>query len=77
MAQKIAAGMPQTLDLTQPYTIRFAALDPTSGAAVSGVVISAAQIHAANVTDIPLEQLQVGPPVSPLWIPLPLDQQGG
>lgn len=37
MAQPITAGLPRDLDLVGTYTIRFAALDPTSGTAVAGV----------------------------------------
>jgi len=71
MAQKLSAGLPENLDLTQPYTITFAALDPTSGAAVTGVVISNAQIHAANLSGSSMQQLTVGPPEQPLWLPIP------
>ena len=71
MAKKLTASMAESLDLTQPYTISFAALSPTTGAAVSGVVISAAQIHAANISGASNQQLTVGPPETPLWIPIP------
>jgi hypothetical protein len=40
MAKPLEAGMPRDLDLVGTYTIRFAALDPTSGAAVAGVKVS-------------------------------------
>ena len=61
MSQKVNASMPPNLDLTHQYTISFAALDPASGAPVSGVVISNAQIHCDNIGTLPNEQLAVGP----------------
>jgi len=61
MSQKVTASMPEGLDLTQPYTISFAALSPTTGAAVSGVVISNAQIHVADLSNSEPELLQSGP----------------
>lgn len=61
MAQKLEAGMPDGLDLDESYTIRFSALDPSTGAAVSGVVISLAQIHAAEVSGNAAPDLNAGP----------------
>lgn len=43
------------------YTIRLTALDPTSGAVVSGVNISQSAILATNLTSGPSQQLQSGP----------------
>jgi len=71
VAKKLTASMAESLDLTQPYTIRFAALNPTDGSPQSGVVISAAQIHAANISGASNQQLTVGPPTTPLWLPIP------
>lgn len=67
MAQKIATGMPDTLDLTSAWTIQFAAVDPTTGAAVSGVTFSNAAIIAAQVEGS-VEDLAV----APLWVPIPI-----
>lgn len=61
MAQKLTASMPAGLDLAEMYTIRFAALDPVTGAAVGGVTVSNVQIHCENTGDISDDQLQVGP----------------
>lgn len=61
MAQKLDGGLPQNMDLGGGYTLRFAALDPTTGAAATGVNISAAFILASNILAIPVEQLAVGP----------------
>jgi hypothetical protein len=61
MAQKLDANFPDGLDLDELYTIRFAALDPTSGNPVAGVVISGAQIHAQNIGELEATALSVGP----------------
>jgi hypothetical protein len=61
MAQKLNASMPDGLDLDELYTIRFAALDPVTGAAVAGVVISGVQIIAHNIGNAEGEALSVGP----------------
>lgn len=45
MAQAITASMPQHLDLDLACKIIFEAVDPTTGAAVSGVTISNALIR--------------------------------
>jgi hypothetical protein len=49
MAQKISAAMPDGMDLTGGWTIQWAALDPSTGDAVSGV----------NVSNILMEVVQV------------------
>lgn len=76
MAQKQSAAMPQDLDLVSAWKIQFAAVDPTTGAAVSGVNVSGAAIIAAQLEGTP-EALAV----APLWVPIPLgtlnDTQGG
>jgi hypothetical protein len=48
MAQKLAASMPDTLDLPAFWTVRFAALDPSTGATVSGVTVSGASMIVGN-----------------------------
>jgi hypothetical protein len=60
MAQKQTASMPTSLDLDASWTIQFAAVDPTSGAAVSGVNVSGAAIIADQVAGTP-EALTVAP----------------
>lgn len=70
MAQKINAGMPDGIDVDETYTIRFAALDPLSGAPVAGVTISLAQIHAASVGQAAGTQLNAGPFI---YVPGPND----
>ena len=66
MAQKYTAGFPDNLDLEELYTIRFTAVDPTTGAAVANVTVTNAQIVCANLSALPPEDLQVGP-----WLLIP------
>lgn len=49
MAEPLIQAMPPNLDIGDGYVIRFAAVDPTTGAAVSGVVVSSVSILAADV----------------------------
>lgn len=73
MAKKIGAGIPSGLDLEQGWRIQFAAVDPSSGAAVSGVTISNAAIICTQVG------LSGGTPAdlneAPLWVAIPLEDQ--
>jgi hypothetical protein len=71
MAQKLSAPMPANLDLGATWTLRFAAVDPTTGAGVSGVKISNASLLVTQVQGSP-PGLQA-PAVAPLWLPVPLD----
>jgi len=64
-AKPITASMPQDLDLEYNYTIRLVALDPVTGAEVSGVKFTAASIFAENRGTGPVADL-----ATPLWIPL-------
>lgn len=49
------------MDLDSSFTIRWAALDPNTGADVSGVVISQAAMLVTQVSPGGPEDLQVGP----------------
>ncbi len=49
MSLPVKTGLPDALDLPAGYTIRFTALDPTTGALVSGVTVSAASILADSL----------------------------
>lgn len=40
MAKSVVTGMPRDIDIGQGYTVRIAALDPATGAAVASVNIS-------------------------------------
>lgn len=61
MAQPLAAAMPPDLDLGGNYTIRLTALDPVSGAAVSGVTISSLAMLVVNVGGTDSGGLAYGP----------------
>lgn len=50
MAKKLTAPMPEGMDLDGSYTIQWAALDPTDGSDVAGVVVSAAAMLVTQVT---------------------------
>lgn len=67
MGVPIAASMPQGLDFGISYTIRIAALDPTTGDPVSGVVVSDTSIQVATAATA--EQLTDD---QPLWLPIPI-----
>lgn len=55
------AGLPPGLQLTGDYIIRLDAIDPVSGATVSGVVISDATFQVEPLGSTTLDQLQAGP----------------
>ena len=61
MAQKLIASMPDNLDLDANYTIRFTAVDPSSGAVVPSVNISNAALLVSNLTASADIALQSGP----------------
>lgn len=61
MGAPMNTGMPENLDLDQDYTLRFIALDPTTGAEVSTVVITS-----ANFTAHPLGETTLGDLVQPV-----------
>lgn len=65
MAQKLNAGMPDSLDLTESWQILFAAVDPTSGADVSGVKVSNAmlvvELVQGDATDLPVGPFMLVP----------------
>lgn len=73
MAAPVVASLPPALDLPGGYTVRFTALDPTTGAVVSGVTISAATIL-TDTAPINVDTGGGGTPLDapePLWVPLP------
>ncbi len=61
MAAPLKAGIPPDLDLTSAYVIEFAAIDPTTGAANTSVVVSAATLLVDQVSPGTASDLQVGP----------------
>lgn len=50
MAKAVKAAMPPDVDIGPGWTVEFAAIDPTTGADVAGVVVSAAMIEAKDLT---------------------------
>lgn len=54
-------GLPDGLDLDQDYTIRFIALDATTGAEVTSVVITSANFTAEPQGDTTAGDLVAGP----------------
>jgi hypothetical protein len=61
MAKPYSASMPDNLDLPGNWTIRFAALDPSTGNAVAGVSVSGASLIVTNVGDGSDAELATGP----------------
>ena len=61
MAAPMNTGLPEGLDLDQDYTIRFVALDASTGAEVSAVVITSANFTAAPQGQTTAEDLVAGP----------------
>jgi hypothetical protein len=72
---ELIAPLPR-LTLVSGMTIAFEAIDPTTGAAVGGVVVSDAAIYAdaadLNESDASTVAVTV-PDVAPLWAPLPVE----
>jgi len=60
-AQPLIAAMPPAIACTDSYIVRIAALDPTTGAAVSGVTISGMTIQAVNLGGGAPTDLESGP----------------
>jgi hypothetical protein len=59
VSQKLTAGIPESPDITGGWRVVFAALDPTTGAAVTGVTVSHAVLLVE--TDASAEELAAGP----------------
>ena len=49
MSAPLVAGLPPDLDIDGGYILRFDAVDPATGATVSGVKVSAVAIGAADL----------------------------
>lgn len=57
MAQKLKTGLPVGLEVAGKYTMRWRAVDPTSGADVSGVVVSNVSVFGTpDVGSIPAKE---------------------
>lgn len=78
MSEPIAGSMPHQLDIDDGYTLRWSAVDPTSGADVSGVVVTDASVQGALGAGsvVPAQQhltaqTQTAPPATPAGQPPP------
>jgi hypothetical protein len=69
MAQKLTAALPPDLDLPANFIVRVSALDPTTGALVSGVNVSNVAIVADSLTPDTADTATALVPVAPLWLP--------
>lgn len=58
MATPLKTGLPLGLELGAAYTLRFDALDPTTGATVSGVTVSQASVLTETGEAVVLEPKQ-------------------
>ena len=72
MGIPLDAPLPQQYDLGTQYDVVFTALDPVTGAVNTSVVVSNAVMQVAQVAGSSAASL-----ATPLWIPIPLDEQGG
>ena len=76
MAQKLTAAIPEGMDIDGGWTLQLAAVDPSTGAAVSGVTVSGIVLLVSQITPGGPEALKV----APLWIPiqetLPTQEEG-
>jgi hypothetical protein len=58
MAEELIAGLPPDLELAGGYIIRLAAVDPTTGAAVSGVKVSDVSVFGTPLADTTADNLK-------------------
>lgn len=61
MAAPMTTGLPEGLDLTKDYVIEFTALDASTGADVTSVVVSNVSLLVTALGPGALEDLAVGP----------------
>jgi hypothetical protein len=73
MAQKITAALPPDFDLPANFIVQLTAVDPNTGATVSGVKVSNIAIMAAPVVPDTADSGTPFPPATPLWLPVPVD----
>lgn len=76
MAQKLTANFPPDLDLPANFIVRVTAVNPTTGALVSGVNVSGVAIVADNLSPATADETPSFVPTTPLWLPVPVDDQG-
>jgi hypothetical protein len=61
MPQPLIAGLPPGLALPAGYQLRVNAIDPTSGANVTGLTVSNFSIFATNLVGTDASELEAGP----------------
>ena len=76
MAQKLTAGFPPDLDLPANFIVQLSAVNPSTGALVSGVNVSNVAIMALPAVPGPADESPSLVPVEPLWLPIPVQDQG-
>lgn len=69
MAQKLTAALPPDFDLGANFVVRLAAVDPTTGANVSGVTVSNVALMAKAVVAALAQDPD--PDFVPLFLPVP------
>jgi hypothetical protein len=74
MPKKLTASMPEQMDLDANYAVRWAALDPDTGADVAGVTVSNASMLVTQVSPGSLGDLSDDNFV-PLYTPVTLEDQ--
>jgi hypothetical protein len=72
MARKLTGGFPPALDLLHGYVLRLTAVDPTTGALVSGVNVSNVAVMGTQVTPSTDDGTDTVASLEPLFIPLPI-----
>jgi hypothetical protein len=74
MAQKLTASIPEGMDLDANYTVRFTAVDASTGDPVAGVTVSGASLLVANISggDLSTDLFDA----EPLFTPVPVDGEG-
>jgi len=69
MAQKLTAALPPDFDLGAQFIVQLTAVDPSSGALVSGVNVSNVALMASAV--VAAASIEPGPDYAPLFLPIP------
>lgn len=61
MADKINVAMPESMVIGDGWTVEWAAVDPVSGADISGVTVTNTNVVATDVSPAPQTNEQLGP----------------
>lgn len=60
------------ITLERLYKVQFEAIDPVSGAAITGVTVGNVSVTTLQAADFVVTTPV--PPVAPLWLPIPTDE---